>query len=373
MTPFINRRYTQMNADAIQNHKIGNRRASASICGSLLLVVFLSLYSTARAEVQSEFIWADAPFPSAHASTIVETREGALISAWFGGTDEGEPDVGIWSSRKEPGGAWTAPVELFKEPKQPAWNPVLFRNAEGAIWLFAKTGPTPEQWTGLSMKSTDSGKTWGPVRWLQCGMLGPVRAKPITLASGAIVAGTAMESYKAWSSWMEISEDGGETWKKYGPLSFGDMEKDRKGTIQPTLMEIRPGVIRAMMRTRGMGKIATAISQDGGKNWGPITLTKLDHPSVGIDTVRLKDGRCLLIYNPSVFRRTPISLAISYDDGETWKDFLKLDELKPGEEGELSYPAMIQSDSGDIHITYTWNRKRIKHARVPLADVPKKP
>ena len=55
----------------------------------------------------SEFVFETAPFASAHASTIVETRDG-LVTAWFGGTREGAADVGIWVSRRVKG-AWTPP------------------------------------------------------------------------------------------------------------------------------------------------------------------------------------------------------------------------------------------------------------------------
>jgi len=55
--------------------------------------------------VQSEFIYETAPYPSCHASTIVESQ-GRLLAAWFGGTDERDPDVGIWLSHFE-GGKWT--------------------------------------------------------------------------------------------------------------------------------------------------------------------------------------------------------------------------------------------------------------------------
>jgi predicted neuraminidase len=64
-----------------------------------------------RGLVKSEFIYETAPFPSCHASTIVETRSGQLVAAWFGGTHERASDVGIWVSRCE-GGQWTAPVEV---------------------------------------------------------------------------------------------------------------------------------------------------------------------------------------------------------------------------------------------------------------------
>jgi len=204
-------------------------------------------------------------------------------------------------------------------------------------------------------------------------MLGPVRAKPITLANGDILAGTSLESYRTWSSWMEISSDGGATWSKHGPILFGDSERDRRGTIQPTLMEVAPGVVRAFFRTNRMGKIATSISEDGGRTWARMRLTDLDHPSAGIDTVRLEDGRGILIYNPSTTRRTPLSLAVSFDDGVTWEDFLVVEALDEGQRGELSYPAMIQDMNGDLQITYTWNRRRIRHATVPLSVIPTRP
>ena len=122
-----------------------------------------------------------------------------------------------------------------------------------------------------------------------------------------------------------------------------------------------------------MGKIATSISEDGGRTWARMRLTDLDHPSAGIDTVRLEDGRGILIYNPSTTRRTPLSLAVSFDDGVTWEDFLVVEALDEGQRGELSYPAMIQDMNGDLQITYTWNRRRIRHATVPLSVIPTRP
>ena len=340
-----------------------------------LSLILVALATTAWAQEHTlDFIWEEAPFRRAHASTLVEALDGTLVAAWFGGSGEGRPDVGVWSSRKPPGGDWSVPVQLYKEPDQPAWNPVLFRGDGDTIWLYFKIGPSPRAWSGASMKSTTSGKEWSDPVWLPAGMLGPVRAKPIRLAGGEILAGTSLESYRTWSSWMEISADGGETWRKHGPLLFGDRERDRSGTIQPTLLEIEPGVVRAFFRTsRRLGKIATSLSRDGGRTWAPLEFTDLDHPSAGIDSLRLDDGRCILIYNPSRDRRTPLSLAVSFDDGVTWSDFLVVEELGDGQRGELSYPAMIQDANGDLQITYTWNRRRIRHATVPFALIPEMP
>ena len=340
---------------------------------SVMLLALSTMASAQRPEHTIGFIWDEAPFPRAHASTLVEVADGSLVAAWFGGSGEGQEDVGIWSSRKPTGGEWSAPVQVYKEPEQPAWNPVLFRDPSDTLWLFFKIGPSPRSWSGGYVTSSDGGRQWSAPVWLPAGMLGPVRAKPITLANGDILAGTSLESYRTWSSWMEISSDGGATWSKHGPILFGDSERDRRGTIQPTLMEVAPGVVRAFFRTNRMGKIATSISEDGGRTWARMRLTDLDHPSAGIDTVRLEDGRGILIYNPSTTRRTPLSLAVSFDDGVTWEDFLVVEALDEGQRGELSYPAMIQDMNGDLQITYTWNRRRIRHATVPLSVIPTRP
>ena len=99
-------------------------------------------------------VFTDAPFPSAHASTIVETPTG-LIAAWFAGTREKHPDVGIWVSRHE-GGAWKAPVEVATgaQPdgtRLPCWNPVLFEMPDKTLSLFYKIGPSPQTWSGMLM------------------------------------------------------------------------------------------------------------------------------------------------------------------------------------------------------------------------------
>src|SRR5207247_4206052 len=144
-----------------------------------LLLVLAQAPPTAPV-VKSEFIFERAPFPSAHASTIVETRDG-LVAAWFGGTRERNPDVGIWVSRHD-GTQWSAPVEVANgvQPdgtRHPCWNPVLFQPANGPLVLFYKVGPSPSEWWGLVRTSTDRGRTWSAAIRLPEGILGPIRAK----------------------------------------------------------------------------------------------------------------------------------------------------------------------------------------------------
>src|SRR5512139_2971697 len=113
---------------------------------SLALVVPLLLSGPQATPVivASEFIFERAPFRSAHASTVVETRDG-LVAAWFGGTAERNPDVGIWVSRRD-GTRWSAPVEVATGTgsdgtREPCWNPVLFQPSDGPLLLFYKVGP----------------------------------------------------------------------------------------------------------------------------------------------------------------------------------------------------------------------------------------
>ena len=114
--------------------------------------------------VLSEFVAQDPPTASSHASTIVETKDD-LICAWFGGSEEGAPDVSIWAARNE-GKGWGQPVELANGShdklriRYPCWNPVLFRPRDGPLILFYKEGPSPESWWGMVMTSEDNGQTW---------------------------------------------------------------------------------------------------------------------------------------------------------------------------------------------------------------------
>jgi len=105
--------------------------------------------------------------------------------------------------------------------------------------------------------------------------------------------------------------------------------------------------------------IWTAWSDDNGKTWGKMTLTALPNPSSGTDAVTLKDGRHLLVYNHTAKSRSPLNVAVS-PDGKQWHAaaVLENDSAANG----FSYPAVIQTSDGLVHITYTWKRLRIKHA-----------
>jgi len=317
--------------------------------------------------ISQDFIYTNAPFPSAHASTIVELKNGDLLSAWFGGSDEGKPDVAIWSSRRS-GGQWSEPAELVREPNIACYNPVLFYSADGKLWLYYKFGPDPRVWSAGRRFSTDDGKTWSPVEHLPAGVYGPIRAKPLVLADGKIVSGTSVESYLSWAAWIERSTDNGNTWSRIGPIAAppGASTDQTYGIIQPSVVQLKNGSLRFYARsTLQIAHICVADSRDAGLHWSAVHTLDLPNPNSGLDAVALRDGRVVLIFNNTTKGRTPLNLAVS-SDGEHFRIFHTLEDAP----GEYSYPSMIQARNGDLYATYTWNRKRIRFAHIPLADIP---
>lgn len=332
--------------------------ALLSLTGSLASAATPGLLS-------SEFIYEKAPFPSCHASTIEQTTKGQLVAAWFGGTDEGENDVGIWSSRLV-NGKWSAPVEVATGvqadgKRHPCWNPVLFQPKEGPLLLFYKVGPSPSTWWGMLRTSSDDGLTWSDAVRLPEGILGPIKNKPVQLKNGDILCPTSSE-HAGWRVHFERTSDLGKTWTKSEPINDGKAVS----AIQPSILFVGDELV-AVGRTRQKFLFEVA-STDQGQTWGELKLTKLPNPNSGTDAVTLKDGRHLLIYNHTPKGRTPLNLAVSRD-GREWQAALVL-ETEPG---EYSYPTIIQTDDGLVHITYTWKRQRIKHAVIDPAKLDVKP
>ncbi|MEZ4904575.1 MAG: exo-alpha-sialidase [Spirosomataceae bacterium] len=191
-------------------------------CLSLLFTLFsmvLFAQTPAIQLVKEAFIFESAPFPSCHASSIVELGKQHLMATWFGGTAESNPDVCIWTSEYK-NGQWSVPklmadgvIDATK--RYPTWNPVLFKTKEGKLMLFYKVGPNPREWWewfgfpptmekhGLPLKTTRR-------------YLGTIKNKPIQLANGDILYPTSTESLdaKVWHVYLEKSDKNGKTGKK---------------------------------------------------------------------------------------------------------------------------------------------------------------
>ena len=316
---------------------------------------------TSDAVLLSEFIFKTAPFPSCHASTIVQTKNG-LVAAFFGGTRERAPDVGIWVSRNT-GNGWSTVTEVANGiqptgPRLPCWNPVLFQPSTGPLLLFYKVGPAPATWWGMETTSDDDGQTWSTPKRLPDGILGPIKDKPIQLSDGTILSPSSTENHGGQLH-FETSTDVGATWTKSDPLNDGK----ELNLIQPTLLDHGNKVIQFLCRTHSQ-KIYAGWSKDNGKTWGDLGFLDLPNPNSGIDAVQLKDGRSLLVYNDSPTARSPLNVAIS-PDGKTWKSVIVLEN----DDAQFSYPGVIQTSDGLVHIVYTWERRSIAHAVIDPARI----
>lgn len=319
--------------------------------------------------IKSEDIFSKAPFTECHASSIAETAEGLAV-AFFAGTAEKNPDVGIWLSLCHTG-KWTEPMEIANgitpEGKRfPCWNPVLFYAGNGKLLLFYKVGPDPVSWWGMMVQSTNDGHTWSTPSRLPDGYLGPVRNKPIQLSDGDLIC-PASDEQGEWKVYFERTSDQGNTWSRTEFVN--DPENLR--SIQPSILVHKNGYLQALCRTR-KNVIGETWSMDCGATWSPLKATRIPNPNSGIDAVALRDGRHLLVYNPTIVPegrwtgdRTPISLAIS-KNGKKWRKVYDLDT----EPGELSYPAVIQAADGKVHITYTWKRITIRHIIIDPEHIP---
>jgi alpha-L-rhamnosidase len=345
--------------------------------------------------VVNEFLYDKANFPQCHSATIAETTKGDLVSAFFGGTREGAPDVCIYVCRKEKGSDfWTKPALVADGIISPTlrkacYNPVLFQMPDGPLFLFYKIGKNVADWSGYVKTSNDGGLTWSKAQPLEAGYLGPIKNKPV-LVDGKIIAPSSTEQ-GGWKVHFEIAENGGRKTRIVGPLAAekavmtqdmvqsssagktdieggDDSKANTVQAIQPSILTHKDGRLQILCRTRN-GRMATAWSSDRGETWTPLSLTNLPNNNSGTDAVTLQDGRQVLIYNdiatpPGAKKgiRTPLNIAVS-KDGVNWQMVMTLEDSPVS---QYSYPSIIQGKDGRIHAVYTWRRQRVKYVEIKL-------
>ena len=316
-----------------------------------------------------EFIYEKAPYPSCHAVTIVEATNGDLVSSWFGGSHERHPDVCIYVAIKPKGSdKWGEPTKVadgvMKDGTRfPTWNPVLYQIPGGDLMLFYKIGPKPSEWWGVYRTSSDGGKNWSDkIDMPSKDFLGPIKNKPVLLSNGTVLLPSSTEG-NGWHLRMESTPDFGKTWVMGDTISRG---KQKINAIQPSILFHKDGSIQAIGRTKNRAIFST-FSKDNGKTWSELELIGLPNNNSGTDAVTLKNGKHLLVYNhvlppgnEAKGPRTPLNLSIS-DDGINWSAVLVLEDSKIS---QYSYPSIIQSSDGMVHIVYTWRRQKLKYVKI---------
>jgi predicted neuraminidase len=154
---------------------------------------------------------------------------------------------------------------------------------------------------------------------------------------------------------MESSSQELTNWEKIS------IDNNGLNAIQPTILFHKNGSLQILCRSKEK-KIVESWSADQGKSWTPLQQTNLPNNNSGIDAVTLKNGMHLLICNPIEKGRNKLAV-LSSGDGKNWDDLIVLEDLP---KGEFSYPAIIEAEDGTVHITYTWNREKIKYVRLEI-------
>ncbi|WP_117194357.1 sialidase family protein [Rhizobium terrae] len=351
-----------------------------------------------------------------HAANLAFLPDGTLTCVWFGGTMEGMGDISVYMSRLAPGETtWSQPEKLSHDPTKSEQNPLVFIAPDGAIWLLY-TSQTSGNQDGAVVKkrvSTDGGRTFGDAEIL-CDIPGTfIRQRIVVNADGAWllpVFRCVTEAGRRWTGDIDragvlISRDAGKSWQLVEvPESVG--------AVHMNILPVRGNKMVAFYRNRFATRILRSRSGDGGMTWSSPEPTELPNNNSSIQATRLEDNAIAMVYNHSDagmsdarrlslydeiedvegsesveeaevasrqncavwgVPRTPLSLAISRDGGETFPIRFDLD-MGDGYclsnnstdmlNREFSYPSIVQGPDGVLHVAYTYFRRAIKYVRL---------
>jgi predicted neuraminidase len=350
-----------------------------------------------------------------HAANLAALSEGELVCVWFGGTQEGLPDTFIYLSRLDRHrDEWTQPVRLSDDPERSEQNPVLFRAPDGLLWLLYTAQQLGHQDTAVIRQRTSiDGREWtSPKNLLPDDAIDGgqfIRQPPVVLGNGdwllPIFVCHAREDGR-WNgdkdtSAVMISTDHGESWTSH-------TVPDSTGLVHMNAIALPEGELVALFRSRWADNIYRSRSTDGGRSWSAPQRTELPNNNSSIQAIRLIDGRLALAFNntratynsprraslydeidevprSSTDRqseavwgtpRAPLTVAFSADGGERWPEVVDLElgdgycltnNSRDGLNRELSYPSIVQTSDGDIHVAFTYHRRSIKYVRLTAA------
>jgi len=353
-----------------------------------------------------------------HAANLMPLGDGDLGCVWFGGSQEGKSDISVYFSRLRAGQqVWSQPLRLSDDPARSEQNPILFPAPDGALWLLHTSQQSGNQDTSVVKRriSRDGGETWGLSDVLIDVPGTFVRQPLVVLGNGDWLLPCFLCRATPGTKWLgeldisvlKISSDQGKNWKDH-------VVPDSFGLVHMSVVPAMDGSLSALFRSRWADRIYRSRSVDGGRTWSSPVATALPNNNSSIQATGLADGRIALVFN-NVARsaataqrlslydeieddapqaaspatndtpagrqafwgtpRAPVTLAVSDDNGETWR---LCRDLETGDgycltnnseqrlNRELSYPSVTQSADGCLHVAYTYHRQAIKYLRVPL-------
>ena len=307
--------------------------------------------------------------PYKHPACMTELSNGDFYLVYYGGAGEYAVDTGDFGSRLRKGSKeWTTPKRIAHDPFRSVGNGVIWEAPDGLVWLFyvVRYGDT---WSTSRVQvkvSTDHAETWSEASMLVNDEGTLARNRPIVLHNGDYLLplyhetghDQEMTGADSYSFFLRYSHKD-KTWTKTGPI------RSPKGNIQPAVTQLSDRDLVAYCRRGGdyrpetIGYIVRSESHDGGMTWTEGADSSFPNPNAAVDLLTLKNGHLLLVYNKSMNRRTPLTLAFSFDHDRTWP--VRRD-LASGD-NDYGYPIALQASDGRIHVIYTSeHRTVVNHA-----------
>jgi len=321
--------------------------------------------STLPAEFRAERLPAAAE--SAHAASLAQLADGRIAAAWFAGSREGAADVAIWFALLGKDG-WSQPRAIANRQStagstfshvRKLGNPVLY--VEGSWLHLWYVSVAIGGWAGSALNhsvSTDAGTNWSPARRLSTSPLANIstlaRTPPLPLADGGLGLPVYHEFLAKHGEWLRLSPTG----QVVDKVRMGH----ERASLQPAVVAFDERHALALLRDSGPGRgqIQVAGSDDGGQSWPAGPALPIPNSNSSVALLRLPSGRLLLASN-GASGRSELQLWLSADQGKTWQASRTV-ESSPDGGAEFSYPALLLSRDGRIHLAYTWRRQGIKHA-----------
>jgi predicted neuraminidase len=334
-----------------------------------LLLLFAAGPAPAADILTERVLGPEVKTPYNHPASLTELANGDLYLVYYGSPGEYADASTVYGTRRRKGASkWTAPVPIMPRPKQPEGNAVVWQAPDGTVWLFSVTrhGETWSTSRIMVRTSNDGAQTWSEPAPLatEAGMM--VRGKPIVLKGGDYLlpiyheTGHDPENVGADTTSLFLRYD-----VKANRWSETNRIYSRLGNLQPAVAALTDDYLVCYCRRGGNYEprkdafLVRSESRDGGRTWAAGKESAFPNPNAAVDFLKLANGHLLLVFNDSMSRRTPLTVAISADQDKSYPYRRNLAEGR----GDFAYPFAIQTRDGMIHVVYTSDRRAvINHA-----------
>lgn len=297
---------------------------------------------------------------------LIELKDGTLLLAWSkfsGGEDNASAVVAARKSR-DGGKTWGEEFVLQENiGKQNVMSVSLWRMKSGKILFFFLQKNADNDLQLFVRESADEAKTWSAPRRVTQGQGYHImnNARLLELKEGRILAPIAFspdigKDYNNQVCFCYYSDDEGKTWKK----TPGEVRLKGSAAMEPGLVERSDGSILMIIRT-SLDRIYQSVSKDRGETWSEATPMDLVSPAAPATITTMPNGKDLMIVwnnNPLGNQagwqsRTPLTAAISRDDGKTWENFKNLaDDPNSG----YAYTSITFSGQRALLTYYHWQK-----------------